>query len=87
MITPKKYIKIKTPKLPPDVDGLNNDRAQWARVALRAFMKETGVDLEDALSDLLGDLMHMADRDNFDFEAALDRARYHYDAETGAAPY
>jgi hypothetical protein len=74
-------------KLPKDVDGRNAERAQWAKAALRAFMLETGVDYEDALGDLLGDLMHLADREPFDFEAALDRARGHYAAETGAAPY
>src|SRR6266571_1209998 len=70
--------------LPPDVDGINEDRAQWAKSALRAFMDCTGVDYEDALPDLLADLMHLADREPFDFEAALDRARDHYAAETGA---
>ena len=37
--------------------------------------------------DLLGDLMHLSDREPFDFEAALDCARGHYAAETGSAPY
>jgi hypothetical protein len=74
-------------KLPPDVDGRNGERALWAKAALQALMTETGVDYEDALGDLLGDLMHLADREPFDFEAALDRARGHYAAETGAAPY
>ena len=49
--------------LPPDPDGKNNDRAAWAKVALDAFMKETGTDLEDALCDLLCDLMHLSDRE------------------------
>lgn len=71
--------------LPPDIDGMNKDRAQWARVALQAFVDHTGVDYEDALGDLLCDLMHMSDRGPFDFEEALDRARGHYAAETGAA--
>ena len=73
--------------IPPDVDGRNSDRARWAKNALRAFMRQTRVDYEDALGDLLGDLMHLADREPFDFEAALDRARGHYAAETGNAPY
>ena len=42
----------------------------------------TGTDYEDALGDLLCDLMHWSDRSNFDFEAALSRARMHYEAET-----
>lgn len=73
--------------LPPDIDGMNKERAQWAKVALDAFQLHTGVDDEDALADLLGDLMHLSDREPFDFEAALDRARDHYAAETGSAPY
>jgi hypothetical protein len=72
--------------LPPDIDGMNDDRAQWAKAALKAFIDQTGVDYEDALADLLADLMHLADREPFDFESDLDRAREHYAAETGAAP-
>ncbi len=71
------------PKLPPDPDGLNNDRSAWAASALAVFMQITGTDQEDALGDLLADLMHLADRSLYDFDAALERARLHYDAETG----
>ncbi len=75
------------PKLPPGPDGKNDDRAAWAGSALTAFMQVTGTDLEDALGDLLADLMHWSDRNNYQFDAALDRARSHYDAETvGEAP-
>ncbi len=72
-----------TKALPPDPDGQNNDRAAWAKVALDAFMKETGTDLEDSLCDLLCNLMHLSDRVPFDFDAALQHARDHYLAETG----
>lgn len=73
-----------TPKsLPPDPDGKNDERAEWAAAALRHFQCTTGTDFEDALSDLLCDLMHWCDRNNFDFEAALCRAQGHYTAETG----
>jgi hypothetical protein len=71
-----------TASLPPDVDELNHKRAQWAKTAVQAFIAQTGVDYEDALGDLLCDLMHLSDREPFDFEAALDRARGHYAAET-----
>jgi hypothetical protein len=74
-------------RLPPDTDGMNGNRSQWAKAALQAFMSETGVEYEDALCDLLCDLMHLSDRAPFDFEDALERARAHYAAETGAAPY
>lgn len=72
---------------PIDIDGQNEDRARWAKTALRAFMDETGVEYGDALGDLLCDLMHLSDREPFAFEAALQRARRHYAAETGSAPY
>jgi hypothetical protein len=64
---------------------MNNDRAEWAAAALRHFQCITGTDYEDALGDLLGDLMHWCDRNNFDFELALNRARGHYEAETTPA--
>lgn len=70
------------PALPPDPDGKNDDRAAWAGAALAKFMVLTGTDLEDAVGDLLTDLMHWSDRNNYDFDAALDRARFHYKAET-----
>src|SRR5438874_664600 len=66
-------------ELPPDPDGMNNSRAQWAATALSAFMDETGTDEEDALADLLADLMHWADRSSSAFNAALERARMHYE--------
>ena len=72
------------PDLPPDPEGMNDRRAGWAGIALAAFRDATGADEEDAPGDLIANLMHWSDRHNFDFEAALDRARFHYDAETSA---
>jgi hypothetical protein len=69
-------------KLPPDPENMNDDRAAWAACALRQFQRETGTDDEDALCDLLCDLMHWSDRNDSDFEAELERARMHYEAET-----
>ncbi|OWK35436.1 hypothetical protein [Fimbriiglobus ruber] len=69
--------------LPPDPEGMNDKRSAWAGAAIAAFQETTGTDDEDALSDLLGDLRHWADRNNYDFEAASLRARCHYEAETG----
>lgn len=70
--------------LPPDPDEMNNDRATFAKRALESFAHITGTDWEDALADLLCDLMHLVDRDDaFDsFDAALDTAKQHYQAET-----
>jgi hypothetical protein len=59
----------------------NSDRSRWAATALAAFRQETGSDREDSLGDLLCDLMDWADAHNFDFEAALFRARCHYREE------
>jgi hypothetical protein len=73
-------------KLPPDPEGMNDKRAAWAGAALATFITQTGTDEEDAVGDLLGDLMHWCDRNNYDFEAALTRARGHYEAETVGEP-
>lgn len=70
------------PELPADPDGKNEDRAAWAGAALAKFMELTETDLEDAVGDLLTDLMHWSYRNNYDFDAALDRARFHYESET-----
>ena len=75
--------QLKTASLPDDPDGQNNERAAWAKFAVEAFMWKTGTDFEDALCDLLCDLMHLSDRAPFDFDAALQHARDHYLAETG----
>ena len=67
--------------LPPDTEKMKGDRAEWAAAALRQFQRATRCDYEDSLGDLLCDLMHWSDSNNFDFEAALYRARGHYRAE------
>jgi hypothetical protein len=77
-----KDFKAKPSPLPPDPDGMNFDRAAWADKAIAAFRDATGTDTEDALSDLLADLMHWADRAGYGFNDELDRARRHYEAET-----
>jgi Zn ribbon nucleic-acid-binding protein len=68
--------------LPPDPEGMNDFRADWAEYALAAFVSQTGADYADAVTDLLCDLMHLADREGTDFAADLERARMHYAAET-----
>jgi hypothetical protein len=71
--------------LPPDPEQMNDKRAAWASLAVRAFQVATGTDDEDVLGDLLADLMHWADRHDYDFDAAFDRGRLHYEAETAAS--
>lgn len=68
--------------LPTDPEGLNDRRAEWAEAALAAFILETGTDREDAPGDLLANLMHWCDRNQYNFEAALERARGDYHHET-----
>ena len=59
----------------------NGKRAGWARIALDTFRADTGTDEEDALCDLLCDLMHLADFEGWDFENEHRRALTHYEAE------
>lgn len=41
----------------------NDDRAGWARVALEAFITACPTDREDAIGDLITDLLHLAMRE------------------------
>jgi hypothetical protein len=72
--------------LPPDPEKMNRRHAECADTALRHYQSVTGADREAALGDLLADLMHWSDRNNFDFDLALSRAQGHYQAETSAPP-
>lgn len=44
--------------LPPDPEGRNAERAAWAHQTVTAFRQASRVDEEDAMCDLLADLMH-----------------------------
>lgn len=70
--------------LPPDPEGMNDRRSEWAGHALATFVEATGCDWPDSLGDLLANLMHWCDRNDFVFDAALYRARMHYEAECEA---
>jgi hypothetical protein len=72
-----------TDGLPSDPEGMNDSRAEWATYALEAFISQSGTDRESAMTDLLCDLMHLADRMGTHFQGELDRARMHYSSETG----
>lgn len=71
-----------TKTLPADPEQMNDNRSKWAQHAITTFAAVTGCDEEDVLGDLLTDLMHWADRHNYDFALALFRAEMHYEAET-----
>jgi hypothetical protein len=73
--------------LPPDPDGQNDERAEWAAESIRTFARVTCMDTaneddDTILGDLLCDLMHWCDREGIDFDAVLGAARENYGAET-----
>lgn len=69
----------------------NADRARWAANALAVFTAETyggdhpdtmdRGDLETAISDLIADLLHFADRHGFDTDEIMRSAKFHFEAE------
>lgn len=67
----------------------NNERAAWAQTALSAFVNEVGTndDVATDVSDLIGDLMHLADAEGFDIEEAVRMARANYYAEIDERAY
>lgn len=67
---------------PSDTDGLNNEHTKAGRDVVDRYIKRTGVDKEDALCDLLCDLLHYADQYGYDFAHELRRACDHFEAET-----
>jgi hypothetical protein len=69
----------------PDPKSLNAYRALSAAIALDAFRRQTGADFEDAVCDLLADLMHWCDQFGQRFHEELRRARNHYGDETAAS--
>lgn len=71
-------------QLPPDPERMNGSRAKFADYAIAHFIDFTEVDREDALGDLLCNLMHLCDRDAElgGFDAQLERARRGYLLET-----
>jgi hypothetical protein len=62
-------------------DVTNAKRASWANAAVYLFRQLTGSDREDALCDLLCDLMHWSGREGYDFNAQLSRATHHFHQE------
>lgn len=69
-------------ELPADPDGENERRSDRAATALHPYLEENGTYDETALTDLLSDLMHWADRNGVTFTECLERAQMHYEAET-----
>lgn len=72
--------------IPPDAEGMNAGRAQWARAALDGFKSCTNQteDLE-ALSDLIADLGHLSDRLGESGADAIERGLRAYRQEIAPA--
>jgi hypothetical protein len=71
------------------MEPTNEDRAEWAAEAVKAFARRTGQDKsgdlkhepELVLADLLCDLMHYADRDRLNFYLALQNGQSNFREE------
>jgi hypothetical protein len=55
----------------PDPDGMNSLRVQWAQQAIDAFRAACRTDAEDAVADMLCDVMHWCSVNGYDFEHEL----------------
>ena len=75
------FLRADGGEIEPASQVSNATRARWAEACVSVLLQHTGCDEEDALGDLLCDLMHWSHQRGFDFALALDRARGHYDAE------
>ena len=74
----------RTRHLPADPERKNAARARWAGQAVQEFRAATGTDKQDALANLLGNLMHWADRNKLNYVAELARGRRYYTDETAS---
>lgn len=71
--------------IPPDPEERNDQRAEYAEIAIAAFNEVNGDDEPSSnLSDLLCNLRHWCDRNDVDFEQAALSAEINYNAETEA---
>ena len=78
-----RLFKIEPGVIPPDPDNQNDDRADWAGQCIELFQKITRCDEEDAVHDLITDLVHWCDRQGtVDFNDELNHAAAMYNEET-----
>jgi hypothetical protein len=59
----------------------NKQRAAYAETAIKAFLEVCKTDREDAITDLVTDLMHLARRDGADPYTIVRTAQMHFEAE------
>ena len=87
-----KHVTVKGDKRTVTETGLDNveimncDRVARARGVIKAYAADVGQDDDDGdvatnMSDLLGDLMHLADAHKLDKEEVQSQAYMHYGAE------
>jgi NTP pyrophosphatase (non-canonical NTP hydrolase) len=69
-------------------DPNNDDRAVWAFRAVQEFRNvcqgsplDSEEGIEEAIGDLIADLLHLARQNNIDPALMLDRGRMHFEAE------
>lgn len=75
--------KITIPPDDPECEpGINERRSEWALIAIDKFRQATGIDEEDAVSDLIADIAHYCDRHGVQLMEEIRRAKMHYEAET-----
>ena len=63
--------------------NVNEDRADWAKVAIDTFRNRTGTDAGDAIGDLIVDLLHLGRRSvkNFNPKPFLDGSLHRFQIE------
>jgi hypothetical protein len=60
----------------------NKQRAMdTERKLVKALHVKPGDDWSEIVGDLLADLRHLADREGFDFDAAVEHSATHYETE------
>jgi predicted TIM-barrel enzyme len=66
-----------------DAVNVNEDRADWAKTAIDTFRKATGTDADDAIGDLIVDLLHLGRRSvkNFNAKPFLDGNLHRFQIE------
>lgn len=62
----------------------NARRAEFALRTLLVHRQYTGgdEDMEEIMTDLFANLLHLCDESGYDFEDALQQARHHHQVET-----
>lgn|GEM_PF-4153403 len=69
------------------MEPTNDERSGWALDACEAFADATGLSIDDELpiviTDLIANLLHLADREGMCVESCLATAKMHYEAEQG----